>query len=87
MSETARERLLKGHTLRVETLAGRVVTFGSGIPYVVGPPARGHEHHAALAPGHILVVAKDSAPNGDTLVTLPCKCDLLLLANETETLP
>ena len=72
--------LFKDLTLKVKTLAGNVITVGSGIQYGVGPSAHGHEHHAELAPGHILVVAKDSAPNGDTLVTLPCKCNLLLLA-------
>ena len=35
----------------------------------------------ARALGDVLVVAKDSAPNGDTVVTMPCGCDRLLLAS------
>jgi len=72
--------MLRGQTIRVETLAGRVVTFGSGARYEVGPAKGGHELHPGLASGHLLIVVKDSAPNGDTLVTPPCQSDLLLLA-------
>ncbi len=72
--------MLKGQTLKVETLTHGVVTFGSGIAYEVGPAQHGHERHPQLAVGQILVVFTDSIPNGDTLVTMPCGCDLLLLA-------
>ena len=76
--------MLKGQTLRVETLTHGVVTFGSGIAsgiaYEVGPAQHGHERHPQLAVGQILVVFMDSTPNGDTLVTMPCGCDLLLFA-------
>ena len=72
--------MLKGQTLSVETLTHGVVTFESGIAYEVGPGKHGHERHPQLAVGQILVVFMDSTPNGDTLVTMPCGCDLLLFA-------
>jgi len=36
---------------------------------------------ALLKIGDVLGVAKDSAPNGDTLVKMPCGCDRILFAN------
>jgi hypothetical protein len=72
--------MLKGQTLRVEALTHGIVTLASGIAYEVGPAKHGHERHPQLAVGQILVVFMDSTPSGDTLVTMPCGCDLLLFA-------
>ena len=46
----------------------------------LGPALPGHMTHDRLRAGDRLVAAAISAPNGDTLVTAPCGCSLLLLA-------
>ena len=73
----------EGQVLRVETLAvDKITVDGDGEHrYSLGPAHRTHDGHGPLKPGDVLVVAKDSAPNGDALVTMPCGCDRLLLAN------
>lgn len=71
-----------GQTLRVKAIAGSMVTFDSGRSYGLGPVPHGHETHAPLSVGDVLVVVRDSAPNGDTLVKLlTCQCELLLLTD------
>lgn len=70
----------KGQTLRATAVTGNMVTFDSGLNYRLGPATRGHQAHAPLSVVDVLVVVRDSAPNGDTLVKLPCDCELLLLA-------
>ncbi len=69
----------RGHTLRVEAITANRITVHGDRSYELGPPTRGHEAHAPLKVGDVLVVAKDSLQNGDTLVTLPCQCQQLLL--------
>ena len=72
-----------GQVLRVTALAVATITVeGDGEHhYSLGPARRTHDGHGALKIGDVLVVAKDSAPNGDTLVKMPCGCDRLLFAN------
>lgn len=70
----------EGQTLRVKAVTGSMVTFDSGLSYGLGPATRGHDAHAPLRVGDVLVVVGDSAPNGDTLAKLPCHCELLLLS-------
>ena len=73
----------QGQTLRVKTLVvERITTEGDGDhQYRLGPARRTHDGHGVLKIGDVLVVAKDSAPSGDTVVTMPCGCDRLLLAS------
>lgn len=70
--------MLQGQTLRVEAVTGKTVRIQSGARYGLGAVLRGHDEHRGLKVGDILVVAKDSTPGGDTLVTLPCGCSALL---------
>jgi hypothetical protein len=46
----------------------------------VGPIDGPHAQHAGAKAGDRLVVMRDSAPNGDTLVAAECRCSILLLA-------
>lgn len=68
----------KGQTLRVKAAS---ITLDSGETYGIGPATRGHDTHKPLRAGDVLIVASDSAANGDTLVTLPCQCQLLIQSN------
>ena len=71
----------EGQTLRVEAVTASIVTFDPGLRYRLGPATRGHEAHAPLRVGDVLVVVMNSAPNGGTLKKLLlCHCELLLLA-------
>ena len=73
----------EGQILRVKALAvDKVTVDGDGEHhYSLGPARATHDGHGALKIGDGLVVAMDSAPNGDTFVKMPCGCDRLLLAN------
>jgi len=73
----------EGQILRVKALAVDKLTVEGGGEhhYSLGPARSTHDGHGALKIGDVLVVAKDSAPNGDTLVKMPCGCDRLLFAN------
>jgi hypothetical protein len=68
----------EGQTLRVESVTGKTITIQSGARYGLGAVLRGHEQHSGPRVGDILVVATNSTPGGDTLVTLPCGCSALL---------
>jgi hypothetical protein len=46
--------------------------------YRTGLAPAEHDGQAPLRPGVALVAAADSTPNGDTLVRLPCRRELLL---------
>jgi hypothetical protein len=46
----------------------------------VGPAEGPRAQHAAPKAGDRLVVMRDSAPNGDTLVVAECRCSILLVA-------
>jgi hypothetical protein len=71
--------MLKDQTVRIGAISLHHVFLEDGATYVIGPVPEGHYGHAPLRPGVPLVVTADSAPNGDTVVTLPCRCGLLLL--------
>ena len=71
----------RGQTLRVEAITETRVTFNGDRNYELTPATRGHDAHGPLKVGDVVVVAQDSAPNGDMLVTLPCRCQLLVLAD------
>ena len=74
----------RGAVLTVEVVAGEALVTRDGAGQVhrlhVGPTGDSHVTHAPAAVGDSLVVQRDSAPNGDTLVLAPCGCSLLLLA-------
>jgi len=70
--------ILEGQTFRVTAIAAFSLTVHTGQRYGVGAASRGHDAHAQLQVGDVLVVAKDSTPNGDTLTTMACGCLLLL---------
>ena len=76
--------ILRGAVLTVEAVAGEVLvtrdTNGQVHRLRVGPVDATHVTHAAAAVGDRLVVQRDSAPNGDTLVLAPCGCSIPLLA-------
>jgi len=61
----------RGQTLRVEAITETHVTFNGDRNYELTPATRGHDAHGPLKVGDVVVVAQDSAPNGDMLVTLP----------------
>ena len=76
--------ILRGAVLTVEAVAGEVLatrdTNGQAHRPHVSPAGGTHITHAAAAAGDRLLVQRDSAPNGDTLVLAPCGCSILLLA-------
>lgn len=69
----------EGQTVRIGAMSLLKIYLEDGATYGMGPVPEEHDGHASLRPGMTLVVAADSAPNGDTLVTLPCRCGLLLV--------
>jgi hypothetical protein len=71
--------MLKGQTVRIQAMSLHHVFLEDGAKCALGLMPKKHDYHAPLRPGTLLVVAADSAPNGDTLVTLPCRCGLLLV--------
>jgi hypothetical protein len=76
--------ILRGAVLTVEAVAGETLvtrdTNGQVHRLHVGPAGGTHVTHATAAVGDPLVVQRDSAPTGDTLVLAPCGCSILLLA-------
>ena len=76
--------ILRGAVLTVEAVVGEAWvtrdTNGQAHRLHVGPAAGTHVTHAATVVGDRLLVERDSAPNGDTLVLAPCGCSILLLA-------
>jgi hypothetical protein len=70
--------MLRGQTVRIGAISLHHVFLEDGAKYVRGPVPKEHYGHAPIRPGVALVVAADSAPNGDTLVTLPCRCQVRL---------
>jgi hypothetical protein len=74
----------RGDALIVEGVAGGVLVTrdagGEVHRLQVGPVPASHVDHAVPAAGDRLSVMRDAAPNGDTLVSAPCGCSILLLA-------
>ena len=74
----------RGAVLTVEAVAGEVVVTRDSNGQVhhlhVGRAGGTHVAHAAAAVGDRLLIERDSAPNGDTLVLAPCGCSISLLA-------
>ena len=70
--------MLKGQTVRIQAMSLHHVFFEHDAKYVIGPVPEAHYGHAPIRPGVALLVAADSAPNGDTLFTLPCRCEVRL---------
>jgi hypothetical protein len=66
----------RGQTLRVEAITETRVMFNGDRYYELTPAIRGHDAHGPLKVGDVVVVAQDSAPNGDMLVALPCRCQV-----------
>src|SRR5438093_10286200 len=75
--------LRQGQVLRVKALTIEKITVerDGEHHYSLGPARSTHDGHGPLKIGDVLGVAKDSAPNGDTLVKMPCGCDRILFAN------
>ncbi len=73
----------QGQVLRVKALTIEKITVerDGEHHYSLGPARSTHDGHGPLKIGDVLGVAKDSAPNGDTLVKMPCGCDRILFAN------
>ena len=71
--------MLKGETIRIRAMRTYNVFLEDGAKYGIGPVPVKHRGHELLRPGMALVVAENSARNGDTRVTLPCRCEPLLL--------
>jgi hypothetical protein len=63
----------RGQTLRVEAITETRVPFNGDRNYELTPAARGHDAQRPLKVDDVVVVAQDSAPNGDMRVTLPCR--------------
>jgi hypothetical protein len=76
--------ILRGDVLTIESVSGAalVARARTGQVYRLRAEPTGGRHvdHREPRPGDRLVVERDSAPNGDTLVTAPCGCAILLLA-------
>lgn len=74
----------RGAVLTIERVsdAGLVTRDGDGQWHRlrVGPAVGDHVHHTALAVGDRLLVERDAAPSGETLVSAPCGCSILMLA-------
>ena len=76
--------ILRGAVLTVEAVAGEVLVTRDTNGHVhrlhIGPAGGTHATHAGAAIGDRLLVQRDAAPTGDTLVLAPCGCSILLLA-------
>jgi len=74
----------RGAVLTIEGVSGAVLVTRDGEGQVhrlqAGPAVGSHVNHAVPAVGDRLLVQRDAAPNGDTLVLAPCGCSLLLLS-------
>src|SRR5438034_10436263 len=73
----------QGQVLRVKALTIEKITVerDGEHHYSLGPARSTHDGHGPLKISDVLGVANDSAPNGDTLVKMPCGCDRILFAN------
>jgi hypothetical protein len=75
----------KGAVLTIESVAGAVLVTRAPDGQVhrlrLGPADGPHAYHPPPAPGDRLLVARDSAPEGDTSVIAVCGCSIVLHAD------